>query len=191
MIYITLFFTFFEIGALTFGGGYAMLPLINEQVIAHGWMSKEELLNFVAISESTPGPFAINIATFIGVQNGGVLGAICTTLGVVLPSFIVILIVAKLFSKFSESRIVAGCMTGMRPAVIGLLTFAALTMAISVLFGGKVSTDVLIKPSFLFSFAVIAIMTVLEFKKINPLLIIVMSAVAGIIYGYACGGAIS
>ena len=95
MIYLELFLTFFMIGLFTFGGGYAMLPLIQEQVIGKGWMTSEQIVDFIAVSESTPGPFAVNRATFIGTQMGGVLGAVCATLGVVLPSFIIILIVAK------------------------------------------------------------------------------------------------
>ena len=106
MIFLTLFLTFFKIGLFTFGGGYAMLPLIQEEVIAHDWMSMEQLVNFVAVSESTPGPFAINIATYVGTETGGLLGAFCATLGVVMPSFTVILIVAQFYEKFKESKTV-------------------------------------------------------------------------------------
>ena len=103
MIFLELFLTFFKIGAFTFGGGYAMLPLIQSEAIGNGWMTMEEIIDFIAVSESTPGPFAINMATFVGTQmgkeflgvGGGILGAICATLGVVMPSFIVILFVAK------------------------------------------------------------------------------------------------
>ena len=98
MIFWELFITFFKIGLFTFGGGYAMLPLIQEEVIAHNWIPMEDLINFIAVSESTPGPFAINMATYIGTQMGGLLGGVCATLGVVLPSFIIILIVALSFA---------------------------------------------------------------------------------------------
>ena len=122
MSFLELFLTFFMIGAVTFGGGYAMLPMIQEQV-SQCWgdlISAESLINFVAVSESTPGPFAINMATYIGSVVGGneggwlmsVFGSFCATMGVVLPSFIVILIVAKCYDKFRESRVVKGCMTG-------------------------------------------------------------------------------
>ena len=96
MIFLELFITFFKIGAFTFGGGYAMLPLIQEEVLSKGWISAESLVNFIAISESTPGPFAVNMATFVGSAQGGFLGAFLATLGVVLPSFIIILIIAAL-----------------------------------------------------------------------------------------------
>ena len=91
MIYLELFWTFLKIGAFTFGGGYAMIPLIQAEVGAHGWMSAEEVVNFVAVSESTPGPFAVNASTYVGMQTAGFAGAFCATLGVVLPSFIIIL----------------------------------------------------------------------------------------------------
>ena len=121
MIYLELFLTFLKIGAFTFGGGYAMLPLIQEEVAAHNWLDSASLVNFVAVSESTPGPFAVNIATYVGAETGGVFGSFCATFGVVLPSFVIILIVAKCFEKFRSSRIVSGCMTGLKPAVIGLI----------------------------------------------------------------------
>lgn len=94
---VQLFLTFFKIGAFTFGGGYAMLPFIQQEVLKNGWMNDKELIDFIAISESTPGPFAVNASTFVGMQTAGVFGAVCATLGVVLPSFIIILIVAKIF----------------------------------------------------------------------------------------------
>ena len=97
MNFLELFWTFFKIGAFTFGGGYAMLPLIQAEVEAHGWITEEELLNIFAVSESTPGPFANNMATYVGSTMGGIPGAACATLGVVLPSFVIILIVAKIF----------------------------------------------------------------------------------------------
>ena len=111
MIYLTLFWTFFKIGLFTFGGGYAMLPLIQSEVAAHGWMGSAELVNFVAVSESTPGPFAVNISTYVGTRLAGIPGAFCATLGVVLPSFIIILIVAHCYEKFRTNRIVRGCMS--------------------------------------------------------------------------------
>ena len=112
MIFLKLFLTFFKIGLFTFGGGYAMLPLIQEEVLSNGWMELSSLIDFIAVSESTPGPFAINIATYVGSQMGsdfGVIGSIfgsfCATLGVVLPSFIIILIVAKIAGTISISQI--------------------------------------------------------------------------------------
>ena len=135
MIFFELFYTFFKIGAFTFGGGYAMLPLIQAEVIAKSWIAGDTLINFIAVAESTPGPFAINIATYIGSEMGGsfgvwgsIFGAFCATLGVVMPSFIIILIVAKFFEKFKESKAVKGVMSGLKPAVIGLIAAAVISI---------------------------------------------------------------
>ena len=185
MIFLDLFFTFFKIGLFTFGGGYAMLPLIQDEVASHGWLTANQLIDFVAVSESTPGPFAINIATYIGTQTGGVLGAICATLGVVLPSFIVILIVARVYDKFKENKIVKGCMAGLKPAVIGLIASAMLSLGQTVLFSGGLTLDVFTTIPFYISILIFAVMTVLSFKKLHPILIVCLSAVAGIAAGYA------
>ena len=183
-IFLELFITFFKIGLFTFGGGYAMLPLIQKEVLNHGWMEIEEIINFIAVSESTPGPFAINCATYVGMETGGVLGAVCATLGVVTPSFIVILAVARFYKKFKESKIVSSVMTGLRPAVIGLIGSALLSMILTVFlpdgfdFGGIVISDLLV------SLAIAVVMTVLVFKKVHPIIIIALSAVAGIAAGF-------
>ena len=132
MIYLKLFLTFLKVGAFTFGGGYAMFPLIQEEVLKYNWLSEEMLIDFVAVSESTPGPFAVNISTYIGSELGGILGAVCATLGVVIPSFIIILIVAKFFMKFKESKVIKGVMSGLKPCVIGLIGSAVISMALTV-----------------------------------------------------------
>ena len=95
-MFLKLFLTFLEIGAVSFGGGYGMISLIREKVLLNGWLSEAEFLSFIAVSESTPGPLAVNMATFIGASQGGVPGALCATLGVVLPSFFIILLIAAL-----------------------------------------------------------------------------------------------
>ncbi len=193
MIFFELFYTFFKIGLFTFGGGYAMLPLIQKEVAAHGWMATEELINFVAISESTPGPFAINIATYVGNQMGGttelgvfgsLLGSICATLGVVLPSFIIILIVAQVFEKFKTNKIVKGCMSGLKPAAVGLIASAVISMSLTVFIPQGFSVAIFTTPEIYISLVIFALMSVLAFKKVHPILIIVISAVAGIATGY-------
>ncbi len=184
MIYLELFYTFFMIGAFTFGGGYAMLPLIQEQVTAKGWVDSQSIIDFIAVSESTPGPFAINMATYVGAEMGGILGAVCAVLGVVLPSFIVILIVAKCYEKFRNSAVVKGCMTGLKPAVVGLIGGAILSVAGGVFFPIGISLSVLQTPAFYLSAVIFGVMLVLALKKVHPILIIVLSAVAGIGIGY-------
>ncbi len=184
MIYLTLFLTFFKIGLFTFGGGYAMLPLIQAEVLANNWLPAEDLVNFIAVSESTPGPFAINIATYIGMAEGGLLGSMCATLGVVMPSFIVILIVAKCFEKFKTNKIVQGCMYGLKPAVIGLIGAAIVSMGKTVFIPDGAALSVFSDLKFYISLVIFAAMTVLALKKVHPILIICISAVIGITVGF-------
>ena len=187
MIYLELFLTFFMIGAFTFGGGYAMLPMIQEQVGLR-WghiISQEAMVDFVAVSESTPGPFAINMATFVGNQVGGVLGSALATLGVVLPSFIIILIVVKIYDQFRKSKLVKGAMSGLKPAVVGLIANAILGVFITVFFPAGWSLAVFTSPAFYVSLGIFLVMLLLAFKKLHPILVIVLSAVLGIIFGYA------
>lgn len=184
MIYWELFFTFLTIGAFTFGGGYAMLPLIQDAVVSRGWMEEEAVLNFVAVSESTPGPFAINAATYVGSEMGGVFGAFCATLGVVLPSFVIILIVAKCYAKFRQSAIVSGCMSGLKPATVGLIGGAVLSIFLTVFFPNGFSVSVFSDPSFYVSAVIFPVMTLLAFKKVHPILIICLSAAVGIAAGF-------
>lgn len=197
MIFLELFWTFFKIGAFTFGGGYAMLPLIQEQVVAHNWLSEESIVNFIAVSESTPGPFAINIATYVGSQVGGaeydgnlwftILGSFCATLGVVLPSFIVILLVAKFYQQFKNSHIVKGLMTGLKPAAIGLIASAVVSMAATVFVPNGFRFTMFKSHELYISAVIFALCAFLVFfkrKKIQPILIICTAAVLGIIAGY-------
>ena len=187
MIFLELFFTFFKIGLFTFGGGYAMLPLIQEEVLAHGWLDNEALVNFIAISESTPGPFAVNISTYVGIETGGIFGAVCAMLGVVMPSFIIILIVAKLYDSFRKNKIVSGCMSGLKPAVIGLIGAALISVGETVFFGDSFSLSAVSRPEIYISLAIFAVMALLAFRKVHPILIIAISAVDGIGVGFSPG----
>ena len=134
MIYLQLFYTFFLIGLFTFGGGYAMIPMIQEQVVGNGWISEKALLDFIAISEVTPGPFAINISTFVGNSVGGIFGAICATVGVILPSLIIIIIVAVVMKKLIGNRFMQGALTGVKPIVLALILSTAILLFIKVIF---------------------------------------------------------
>jgi len=184
MIYLELFWTFFTIGAFTFGGGYAMLPLIQERVAAKGWVDAQSIVDFVAVSESTPGPFAVNMATYVGSEVAGVFGSVCATLGVVLPSFVIILVVAKCYDAFRKSKVVSGCMTGLKPAVVGLIAAAAVTIGKTVFFPAAVTWQVVNTAAFYVSCGIFAVMAVLAFKKVHPIVIICLSALAGIAAGY-------
>jgi len=193
MACLGLFLTFFMIGACTFGGGYAMMPLMQEQVGIR-WgdiIPQEAITDFIAVSESTPGPFAVNMATYIGSEVGGfagvwgsLFGSFCATLGVVLPSFIVILIVAKCYERFRNSSIVKGVMTGLKPAVVGLIGGAIVSVAMGVFFPVGISLEVFKTVSFYLSAVIFAVMLVLAMKKVHPIIIILISAVAGIAIGY-------
>lgn len=183
MIYLELFWTFLKIGVFTFGGGYAMLPLIQEEVVAHSWMDVKSLIDFIAVSESTPGPFAVNIATYVGAEVGGIFGSFSATLGVVLPSFVIILIIAKCFEKFSNNKIVKGCMSGLKPAVVGLIGAAVISVGGTVFAPNGVHTAILLDISFYAALVTFLLCSILAFKKVHPIPIIFLSAVIGIIFG--------
>ena len=194
MSFLELFLTFFMIGIVTFGGGYAMLPMIIDQVGARwGALIPESLLyNFVAVSESTPGPFAINMATYIGSVVGGdaggnfgwsILGSFCSTMGVVLPSFIIILIVAKFYDRFKESTLVKGAMTGLKPVVVGLIGNAVLKVVLEVFVPAGFAWTIFTSPAFYISAALFVTMAILAFKKVHPIIIICISAAAGVLFG--------
>ena len=185
MIILELFITFFKVGLFTFGGGYAMLPMIQEEVISHGWMELEDLVDFVAVSESTPGPFAVNIATFVGFRTGNVIGALAATLGVVLPSFIIILIVARFVTKFKDSFVVKGCLSGLKPAVIGLIGSAILTMVVSTVGPLITGWSTFTSPAFYITLVIFVLAALMIFwRKLNPIFVILISAALGIAGGY-------
>lgn len=187
MILLELFFTFFKIGALTFGGGYAMIPFVREQVLAHGWLTEEELLNMIAVSESTPGPIAVNMATFVGSNEAGVLGSAAATLGVVLPSFIIILIISALLKNFLKYNGVKAFLSGVRPCVVSLILGTAATLFLSVLVGiGENDFDLNIDVKGIIIFAIIValafILKKITKKKPSPILLIAISAFLGIYF---------
>ena len=194
MIFLTLFLTFFKIGLFTIGGGYAMIPLIQSEVVENlKWITENQLLDIFAVSESTPGPFAINTATYVGSLMGGeygvwgsILGSVCATLGVVMPSFIIILIVARFYEKYKQSRIVRGCMSGLKPAAVGLIAAAILSaVGDALLPGGMALSTAVVSPDFYVAIGIFALTVFLAFrKKIHPLWLILLSAALGIAWGY-------
>ncbi|MBP3238698.1 MAG: chromate transporter [Lachnospiraceae bacterium] len=166
-----LFFTFAKIGLFTFGGGYAMIPLIEKEVVdKKKWISGEELLDVIAISESTPGPIAVNAATFIGKKIGGFVGALCATLGVVLPSFIIIVAVSFFFEAFRELRIVRYAFFGIRAGVLALILKALISMF-------KQSPKELLSYILMISAAGLVI-----FFDVNAIVVIIACALTGVIY---------
>ena len=186
MIYLELFLTFLQIGAVSFGGGYAMISLIREKVLMHGWLTEEELLNMIAVSESMPGPIAVNMATFVGSMQGGILGSFLATLGVVLPSFIIILIIAALIRNFLKYKGVQAFLGSIRPCVVGLILATAITMLMSTLFSFK-NIDSTVIPDIkgliiFFMIAVAAAVTKkIRKKPLSPILLILISAGLGMV----------
>ena len=131
MILWELFITFFEIGAVSFGGGYAMISMIREKALAFGWLTEDQLLNMIAVAESTPGPIAVNMATFVGSTQGGIWGSLLATLGVVLPSFLIILLISAVLRNFLNYKGVQAFLKGVRPCVVGLILGTAANLFMS------------------------------------------------------------
>lgn len=189
MIYLQLFLIFLEVGAVSFGGGYGMISLIREKCLSHGWLTDNELMNFIAVSESTPGPIAVNMATFVGSSQGGILGALCATLGVVLPSFIIILLVAAVITKLLRYAGVKAVINGIKPVIVGLILATAVTMFLSVVFALKNVQSATATFSFdwraLIIFCVIAVIAVVwriwKKKGMSPIILIVISAGLGML----------
>ena len=186
MIYLNLFLTFLEIGAFSFGGGYGMISLMREKALMNGWLTEAELLNMIAVAESTPGPIAVNMATFVGSSEGGILGAILATLGVVLPSFIVILLIAALVSNLLKFAGVKAFLGGVRPAIIGIIIATAITMLLRNIIG---FVDLATTPSVDYrALIILAILVALSLllklvfkKKLSPIMLILIAAPLGIL----------
>ena len=186
MIYLELFLTFLQIGAFSFGGGYGMISLIREKVLTYGWITEEEMLNMIAVAESTPGPIAVNIATFVGSSQGGFLGAILATLGVVLPSFFIILIIATLIRNLLKYAGVKAFLGGIRPCIVGLILATAIMMLMSTAIGfsgigGMLDIDFngIIIFAILIAIGVVAKLALK--KKPSPIMMIVISAGLGML----------
>lgn len=189
MIYLQLFLTFLEIGAFSFGGGYGMISIVREKVLAHGWLTEEEIMNVIAVSESTPGPIAINMATFVGSTQGGFLGSALATLGVVLPAFCIILLISAILRNFLKYKGVQAFLGGVRPAVVGLILATALTMFLKSIFGlSAIGTPINVDIKGIIIFGLLVGIgyfgkKVLK-KKLSPILMILLSAILGIVmYG--------
>ncbi len=190
MIYLELFWTYFKIGLFTIGGGQAMIPMITRDVAAKGWLDPAEIIEFIAIAESTPGPFAVNIATFTGMQTAGAFGAFCATLGVILPSIIIIILIAKIFSGFMKKPAVQEVFVNVRSTVTGLLASVFMGLFLTILFGISNWQDTSTVQYDFIGMGMFAVLLPLSFvkikgKKIPPLLLVLASAVIGILaYGF-------
>ena len=186
MIYLQLFVTFFEIGLFTFGGGYAMISLIRDKALVLGWLTEEQLLNMIAVAESTPGPIAVNMATFVGSTQGGVLGALTATLGVVLPSFIIILLIASVIRNFLKYKGVQAFLGGVRPCVVALILATAVTMALSTLLHvttltGGIAPDLRAIAILALLVTIALVFQKIKKKKPSPIVMILISAGLGMV----------
>ena len=187
-ILVDLFLTFFKIGLVSFGGGYAMIPLVTDEALRYGF-SSEAVLNFIAVAESTPGPIAINMATFIGSAKAGILGSMLATLGVVLPSFIIILIISSVIKGLMQFGGVKAFLNGLRPVVVGLIVGTAITLLLTVILSIKnVYQLIVFDWKALVIFSAVALIgwsyKKLNKKAVSPILLIIISAVLGLLlYG--------
>lgn len=187
MIYLQLFLTFLKVGTFAFGGGYAMLSLIGDSVLRYGWMTEKELLNFVGVETVIPGPIAVNMATYIGYEQGGFLGALLSTIGVVLPSFIIILLIASIIKNLLKYAPVKTFIASMRPALGGLILSVAVTMALTVFFGINSIKNI----SFTFDWRSLVVMAVIilipiiwkriKKKEFSSILLVIISGVMGML----------
>jgi len=183
MIYLQLLLSFMQIGLFSIGGGYAALPLIQQQVVdLHGWLTLHEFSDVVAISQMTPGPIAINAATFVGTRLGGLLGAIVATAGCVLPSCIIVLILARIYYKYRSLTLLQGILGGLRPAVVALIGSAGVSMIALAFFGTKLNEIVWANLDIiavgLFAAGLIALRI---WKKIDPVFVILGSGLIGLL----------
>jgi chromate transporter len=170
--YFEMFYSFFKIGAFTIGGGYAMIPLIEKEVVdKKQWIDREDFLDMLALAQSAPGPIAINTAVFVGYKMAGIPGMIFTVLGSVLPSFIIILIIASFFVGIKDSEAVERAFKGIRPAVVALIAAPVLRLGKS----AKINRKTIIIP--------ILVAVLVAFAKITAVYIILAAAVLGILYG--------
>lgn len=179
MIYLQLFLSFLQIGALSFGGGYASMPLIQAEVVAqNGWLSMSEFTDLVTIAEMTPGPIAVNAATFVGTKIAGVLGALAATAGCILPACILVTLIAKLYLKYKNIAVLQSILGSLRPAVVAMIASAGILILISAFWGGSVSlstTNWIMVAIFLAAFFL------LRKTKLSPIMVMVLAGVANLL----------
>lgn len=187
-IYLELFLVFLKIGAVSFGGGYGMISFIQQEVVSRGWLDYDTLWNYIAIAESTPGPIAVNIATFIGSNQAGFLGSLLATLGIVLPAFCIILIIATVFKNFAKNKYVKAAFDGITPVIWGLIISTGLLLVVQCLYANYKNFEVAGTFNWhaLIIFAIVGVTMIvyrlIKKKNMPPIATILVSAVAGMIY---------
>jgi chromate transporter len=183
MIYLQLFLSFLQIGAFSFGGGYAAMPLIQEQVVQlHQWLSPSEFTDLVTISQMTPGPIAINSATFVGIKIAGIPGAIIATIGCILPSCIIVTAIAYIYMKYRHLQSLQDILNMLRPAVISLIAVAGLTILISAFFQDNQISIYTLKIHMMIIFGLCIYLLVK--KKMNPILVMVFAGICNMLCSF-------
>lgn len=180
---LKLFLIFFKIGAFTFGGGLAMVPLIKQEVINNNFMSLDDFIDFIAISESTPGPLAVNMSTYVGYITKGIPGALICTLGVILPSFIIILIVSKFYDKFKDNLYIKNMMNILKPVIIGLIISTFISLFISVFFNNSFTLSIFTNKEFYITLLIFIFGIIFSKYQKSTILLIVLSGCIGITLG--------
>ena len=189
MIYLRLFWEFFKVGLFSIGGGMATIPFLADLGERTGWFTSGRLADMMAISESTPGPMGVNTATYVGFVTGGVPGGVIATLGLICPSIIIILIIAKFLQRFRQSKVVDGAFYGLRAASVALITTAMLQVAqIALMFHeepvpeyGVTKTQLFYWPAILLAVVIFVLIQYTPLKKLHPICFIGLSAVVGIV----------
>lgn len=183
MIYLELFLGFLQVGCFSFGGAYAAIPLIRDVVLAYGWLSEETLLYFIAVAESTPGPIIVNLATYIGSSQGGILGAVIATLTVIMPAFLIILGIVAVMDRFMKNPYIKAVMDGLKPCVAGIvLAIGAFMLWENLIPTGAFQWETIIMTLVIGGLCVAS--HIFRKKKVAPIPLILISAVLGIVvYG--------
>lgn len=187
MILLRLYFEFFKTGLFAVGGGLATIPFLQNLGAKTGWFTDADLTTMIAVSESTPGPIGVNMATYVGFKCGGVLGAVVSTLGLVTPSIAIIIIVAGFLQKFRQSKSVNAVFSGLRPASTALIAVAGLNVALSVFVevGGTVDHQFFLHwPSVILAVCVFLAMRIKQLKGLHPIIFIAIAAVAGAVFQF-------
>ena len=177
MIYLQLFLSFLQIGMFSFGGGYAAMPLIQGQVVtAHHWLSMEEFTDLITISQITPGPIAVNSATFVGLKIAGIPGAVVATVGCILPSCIIVTILARLYLKYRNLALLQGILNSLRPAVVALIASAGISILITAFWGSQAAVA-LANTNWLLVVIFAVCVVLLQKFKMNPIWVMVLAGV--------------
>ena len=184
MIYLELFWSFFKIGLFSFGGGYAAMPLIQHQIVdVNQWIDMNAFSDIITISQMTPGPIAINAATFVGIQMGGLLGAVVATIGCILPSSVIAIVLVKLYYRYKEMSVMKGVMNGLRPAVVAMIASAGLSLFVLSLWGNEGFTMSIAKTDIIAAVIFAISLIVLRMFKLNQIYVMIGAGIiGGIVY---------